>query len=131
MLYSYDLSIPAGTSQIAPYTARIPLTRGYIRHVWLRWRWGVGNLAGFRLSYNGRALYPINLSSFIPSFHDSIEFSDEVSLSEEPYELYLEAYNLDDTYDHSLWIGLLIDRQDSVNTQLIYLGTLLESLVYG
>ena len=110
MLYAVDITIPANTSKDDPYTLDLPITAGVLLRAHIRWRWGSGNLCGIRLLWAELALLPRTLGEWIVSSPYPYEFMMEHAITDVPTSVKIEAYNLDDTYAHNVWVGLELSR---------------------
>jgi len=111
MLYSKDLLIPSGTQEDTPVRAVLPVCEGIVSRVWVRWRWGPGNLCGVRAYYAEFQHWPMSPGEWFPSTTHDLVFDDALPLLFEPLQLVIEGYNLDDVYPHRVWMAFQIDRQ--------------------
>jgi len=117
MLYSVEYSIPANTSKESPARIRLPATWGVATQVWVRWRFGSGNLCGARIFYQESQLWPRSLGEWLPSANESMEWSEWFEISDFPTEFEVECYNLDDTFAHTLFVAVNVQRP-SVSSDL-------------
>ena len=106
MLFCTELAIPANTPRSRPAVAKLQLTRGVVRHVWVRWRFGSGNLCGCVVRWHRFQIWPLTGSSWIPSSSLDLSFDEDFTLVREPYEVEIEGYNTDEIYSHKVWVGL-------------------------
>lgn len=111
MLYTQDLLIPKLTTNKAPLRVTFKVTKGTVRRVWVRWRWGSANLCGARMLYHEFQHWPHAIGRWFPSTTHDLVFSSEVELRNEPFEIALEGYNEDDTYPHRVWVAFEIHRE--------------------
>jgi len=118
MLYSKVVSILANTLPTAPLIVRCPVCEGVITRIWVRWRWGSGNLCGCRLVYEGSQQWPRNLDEwFISNVQDTV-FATEFVVDDVPHHVNVYAYNLDDSFPHTLWVAFEIMR-GRISTKLL------------
>jgi len=125
MLYSKEIRIPANTSKNDPLGVILDVVEGTVKRVWVRWYWGSGNLCGCRLVRGGSQVWPTSLTEWFLSSPYPLTFEEAYPVTDEPLEINIEAYNLDDTYSHTVWVGVLVLRQTLSNrmTQFMeYLG---------
>jgi hypothetical protein len=112
MFFETSLVIPAETPILTPETVTLPVTEGTVERVWVRWHWGSANLCGVRMCYNSFQYWPLTLGGWFPSNPETLEFAQAIPLVNEPFEITVEGYNLDDTYSHTVWVAFLIVRRD-------------------
>jgi hypothetical protein len=113
MLFALSLSVPANTAATAPETAVLRIGPGTITHMWIRWRWGIGNLGGCRISYQGFQHWPLNPDEWFPSTHEPLEFDEQLGIAGDTPTLQVKAYNTDDSYDHTLWVGVEVMQPEA------------------
>jgi hypothetical protein len=111
MLFETSLTIPANTQKENPSRVLLPVSEGTVEKVWVRWRWGSANLCGVRMGYNSFQYWPLTLGGWYPSNVESLEFAESKTLVNDPFEITVEGYNLDDTYEHTVWVAFLILRR--------------------
>ena len=111
MFYSASLTIPANTTILSPTRVLLPVSSGIVRRVWVRWRWGSANLCGVRMLYQEFQHWPLSGSEWFPSSPIPLDFADALPVAQEPLELAIEGYNLDDTYPHTVWVAFEILRE--------------------
>lgn len=110
MLFSASIEIPLSTTQASPLRTTIVATVGVLRRVWIRWRWGIGNLGGCRILYHEFQHWPLSIGDWFPSADEGLEFEESFEITGDPAEFVVEAYNLDDSYPHTLWVAFNILR---------------------
>ena len=131
MFYAISIIVPANTTRDNPKRDTLPVTMGTITRVMLRWRWGIGDLGGCRVLYHETALWPRNRNSWIPSFHESIEYAEGWPLNLDPSELVIETYNTDDTHEHAFWIGVEIMRSRTYREFMIDIARVMQGVING
>jgi len=114
MFYSAQVSIPAQTLAMTPYSTQLVLSEGVIRRVWVRWRFGSGNLCGVRILQATFQYWPLSIGEWFPSTVHPLEFEEYHALVNSPYTLDIEGYNTDDVHSHEVWIGVLVSRVKAV-----------------
>jgi len=62
VIYSVELEIPPQTTKLLAVEATLEANVGTVSQVWVRWRWGSGNLCGVSISHEGVQIWPIILS---------------------------------------------------------------------
>ena len=110
MLYSLQIEVPANTTAEAPLASELQLCAGVIKRVWVRWRFGTGRLCGCRIMRESRQLWPSDPTAWFISGPHEMAWDEWHELSDVPYNVTVEAYNLDDTYLHRLWVAVSVMR---------------------
>jgi hypothetical protein len=109
MLYYVNITTPANTSASEPKEMRLPVSGGIIRRVTVRYRYGSANLCGLRILSHEVQVFPFNKDDFFISMPELYECYLDFPLDQPPYELIIQTYNNDDTYDHLCSVGIEID----------------------
>ena len=112
MLYSVSLVVDPNTSLVAPVGQSLKVTEGFVRRVWVRWRWGSGNLCGARILRASQQIWPNTPRQWFPSGSIVYEFPEDYEVADFPYSFDIEAYNLDTTFSHELWVAFLVLRPE-------------------
>ena len=110
MIYSQEIVIPANTLLAVPSERQLDGVEGGVKRVWVRWRWGSGNLCGAAIYRAGFQVWPTTGNQWFPSSTLDTEFAEDYDVSDEPLHFIIRAYNLDDTYAHTLWVGVSVMR---------------------
>ena len=110
MIYSQEIVIPANTPIHFPVRSEISVVEGVVKRVWVRWRWGSADLCGCAIFREGFQLWPTTGSEWFPSSIHETVFEEMYKIGEEPLHLIVRAWNVDDTFDHKLWIGFSVIR---------------------
>jgi hypothetical protein len=110
MNYFYGVAIPKNTPQLTVVTTEIKLTKGTIDYISLFFPFGCAGLVGIQLWQYGYQLFPTNRDSYYLGDNVLIPFSTIVDISEEPFNLYVKGYNLDDLYNHTVYININMEK---------------------
>lgn len=70
-------------------------------------------------------------SEWFPSSPHPLDFADALPVNQEPLELAVEGYNLDDTYEHTVWVAFEIIRKVGDPILLALLEAIREQGQYG
>jgi len=130
MFFSKSLLIPPNTPRAELVRATIRVTQGVVKHVWVRWRWGVSADGGARILYQGFQFWPLAIGQWFPLSPDPLDFEDYIPLRADPYILTIEAYNEDLVYDEELWIAVSV-MQEREDIFLSHLLNALDIIIYG
>jgi hypothetical protein len=122
VFFAQEWLIPANTPVDDPYHQTFQVCEGVVRKVWVRWRYGVGNLAGCRILRGEFQVWPLTIGEWLSSSHHPIEFEEDYSIGDVPFYLDVYAYNLDDTFDHRLFLGVEILRPGLTGPLADFLG---------
>lgn len=117
MLYSSLVTIPHNTTPAAPLRFRMKVADGVVRKVWVVWRWGSGNLCGARINYEEVQVWPSSPGEWLTSIPHEIEFEEDYVIRGVPRFFHVYAYNVDDTFDHDLWVAFSVLRP-SISSRL-------------
>jgi len=100
LIYEFRLTVPANTPKTAPKRLELRLTAGVI--TWLQWFWppGTHQLGHARVLHHGRQLWPDAVSDDLTDDGHAPAMQEHYRLTR-PYRLLLEAWNEDDTYQHT------------------------------
>jgi len=110
MFFPKTIPIPLATAPAAPLRTTVVATAGTLRRIWIRWRWGIGNLGGCRILYHEFQHWPLSLGEWFPSSDASLDFEVDMEIIGDPAEFVVESFNLDDSYPHTLWVAFNILR---------------------
>ena len=108
MDYVFVLTIPASTLITAPVSTSLRIPEGEIQELRLDFPTGCAGLAHVRLLDLTKQIYPSNLGGYYRG--DGVVFliRDRYTLREAIQEVKLEGYNEDDTYDHTITVGMTV-----------------------
>lgn len=110
MIYCKEISILSGTAMKFPFRSQVDVVEGVVKRVWIRWEWGSACLAGCAIFRGGFQLWPTTAAQW---FHSSIHettFEENYPLRDEPLHFIVNAYNVDDTFPHRVWVAFLVLR---------------------
>lgn len=110
MLFAKSIVIPANTTKANRLVTHFPICDGVIKRVWVRWRWGSGNLCGCRILYESFQVWPLSMTEWFVSIVQDLVFDEDFEIDDVPHTLRVEAYNDDDTFPHTLWIAVSVLR---------------------
>jgi len=110
MNYFYDVLTPNNTPITSIITTPIKLTSGTIDYMSIFFPFGCAALVGVQIWHFGYQLFPTNRTAYYLGDNALIQFNTIVDVSEEPYTLYIKSYNLDDLYDHTIYVNVNMTR---------------------
>jgi hypothetical protein len=132
MDYKFTVKTTANTPAYTPVRTTIKLTAGTITKVWFFHPEGCHGLAYASLWRGGHQLYPTNPEAAYHGNDVPMEFEDNYAL-ETPAELTLKTWNLDDTYDHTLYLRVTVLRGvvDTATQALLDALAIIKALLTG
>jgi len=108
MLHSKHITIPANTTEANATKTRFKVNQGVIYRVWINFPPGCAGLARLRIFHEGHPFLPVDDDAYINGNDYVYEYPVMYEIKEAPEEITIEAWNLDDTYDHTLDVQFLI-----------------------
>ena len=108
MLYSKQITISANTSQANASKSYFKVNKGVISNVWITFPAGCAGLVKLRIYHEGHPFLPVNADNYLRGDNYTFQFPVMYEITEEPMILTVEAWNEDDTYDHTIDILFLI-----------------------
>lgn len=114
MRYNYKLSVPANTPANAPVRQECGLTHGVLTQIRILCAPEGNAVLHSRLLRGGFQLVPLNPEGNVEAAWPPQEWGDHYEVFEEPYSLILEAWNDDDTFAHTVYVGFTLLPQDVV-----------------
>ena len=128
MFFCREIVVPSGIDKENPLRETLLVSYGFLCRVAIRWRYGSSYLCGLRIKYHEFQICPLSLDEWIVSMPDLLSYEENIAIDSQPYELTIELYNSDDTFEHRVWIGLIISREEN---EYIDLRALQSVLGYG
>ena len=127
MFFQCEVLTPANTPASSPIVTRLAVYPGVTRQVWVGFPRGCFALAHLQVWRWGWQLWPWTPQQ---SFHwDNYvyTFEDRYPILNEPLELVVKTWNLDDSYDHTLTFACTVEPAPS-EAELRELREVLEGL---
>lgn len=111
MFFSKEIEVSAQTSKTDPLITTLKLSKGIIRHVWVMWRYGVGNLGGVRILHNEFQVWPMTLGEWLPSSRFPFDSAADYPVTTAAFSVDIHTYNLDDVYPHTVWVAFNMEQE--------------------
>lgn len=104
-LFHY-IAVPRNTTvaNYLSYTMNLP--KGAINRIWVEFPKGCAGLVGFQLWREARQIFPMPYGIWLKSDGATLSFAFTHEITTNPYFVELRVYNLDDTFPHTIWVGL-------------------------
>jgi len=111
MLFKIDLPTPANTSYADRIVTPLRVYPGTVRRVWVGFPHGCFGLCHVKVYQGSWQVWPWDVRT---DFHWNdyvFTFEDFYRITDEPCELRIEHWNLDDSYDHTPFFAVLIEPE--------------------
>ena len=109
MFFQAEILTPANTPQTSPIVTRLSVYPGITDRIWVGFPRGCYGLAHMQVWHWGWQVWPWTPQT---SFHWNdllFTFEDRYPIYEEPLELVIKTWNLDDFYPHTLPFGVTVE----------------------
>ena len=109
MFFQAEILTPKNTLATAPLITRLVIYPGMATEEWVGFPRGCAGLAHVQIWYWGTQIWPytpqtsFHWDEYVFNFHDRYPFL------EEPLELVIKTWNLDDSFPHELLFALTIE----------------------
>ena len=104
--FFHYLQIPKNTAIASFISYIMPLPISQTHRIWIEFPKGCTGLVGFQLWRGVEQIFPLPPGVWLRSDNYTLNFAFTHLIDKEPYEVELRGYNIDDTYQHTIWIGL-------------------------
>lgn len=104
MFYDFKISTAKEITYENRSKTRLKLAKGSIVQCSFLFPPGSIGLLYLQIFRGINQLYPFNTGGFFNTTNETIAFIDDYRLDEPPYELIAHVWNLDDTFEHSVYI---------------------------
>lgn len=118
MFYEYHLTIPPNTPKSSLASLDCPLDYGIITHVEIEFPPGCNGLAGVRVRERDHQLYPTNDGEYFISNAYVIAFQETQRVFSKPFLVFLEGFNVDEIYPHTITLRVALIRPEDTFAQI-------------
>lgn len=108
MRYACSLTIPANTLQSAPVEESLDLPFGRIKQVFVLHPAGSVGLAHVQVFYQTRQIIPATPGESFVGNKTVRDFPDNIPIHEPPFAITIRGWNLDETYEHTIYVELTV-----------------------
>jgi hypothetical protein len=119
MIYSATITTPKNTPREVPLVTRIPLCVGVIHQFSAFFPAGAQGLHRFIVRRAIHQILPTNSSDFFSGEDEHIDNKEFIQIDDEPKDIEIHSWNLDDTYDHTVLVRLGVLRINVVAPWLL------------
>jgi len=104
MEFSYELTIPAGTTQTSPATIDCQLSAGIIHQYSVTFLEGCNGLVSVAAFNGGSQCFPLNLDGAIKGNAETVKKTTFYPLDARPFKLVVKGFSPDCTYAHTVFL---------------------------
>ncbi len=99
----------------------LPIAQGTIERIDLEYPAGCCGLVGIRVINEDWQLVPWNTDQWLSSDDRTFQLPLDYAVTQPPYRLVIYGYNLDDVYNHTIRIGVMLNEKKGSNLGLAIL----------
>lgn len=104
MIYLADISTPANTPVAVPQHTVLSVTVGLVYKLEVIFPPGSSGLMGVAICDGGYQVWPSSNLEWFRGDDEMVSFDDVYVKEQPPFQFDIYTYNLDDTYDHSVFV---------------------------
>lgn len=108
MLFTFAITIPANTPEPTTPTLVLPLVKGQVTQVNVSFPAGHAGLTHLRLRRGLHQVWPANPEGNFSTDNQAIVWPEVYDIDTPPLQLEAYAWNLDDTYPHTITVHITI-----------------------
>jgi len=108
MMYVFTITTPASTPPTAKLKTILPLTRGKITQMSIQYPSGLQGFAHLVITRGLNQLFPTNPDGDFATSNETISWPEEYLLDVDPVQLEAYSWNLDDTFDHTITVRIVL-----------------------
>lgn len=108
MFFEFNITVPANTPQSAPMQQTFPIVKGTINLAAVFIPPGSNGLAHLKVLWGLHQLFPSNQDGDFSASGTQLAWPEEINVDEDPAQLTLVAWNVDDTYDHTIHFSVAL-----------------------
>jgi len=112
-IYAYRIDVPQKITERGEVREEIEIEGEMLRKVSVLIPFGHKALTGLRIRYGAKPLVPFHVEGWLQGDGETLEFDVMWPLPESPCTLIVEAYNEDMCYDHSFYLRLVTDSEET------------------
>jgi hypothetical protein len=119
MIYETRVTVPPNTLEVDAIEETIAIHPGIVNKLFVLWPRRTAGLGHCQIYWKAHQLWPTTPGSDFAGNGIPMEFPEELSINETPYELTVKAWNEDDTYPHTVTVQVGIIMQGQSVTELL------------
>lgn len=110
MYYQAQLVVPRNTLKSNPLVYRLNVYPGVTEEVWVGFPPGCAGLVHVQIWDKGWQVWPTTPGTSFCWDNYIFNFEDRYPITAEPLQFVVKAWNLDDTFDHSIFFAVTIEH---------------------
>lgn len=120
MIFRKGVTTPKDTFETAKKVTRLKLTKGIITKIDISFPIGCAGLLHVAINYGLHQVWPINSDESFAGDGETISFEEHIVVENDPFELMIYTWNLDDTYEHMCAVRIGLRREDETLPLRLY-----------
>ena len=112
MWYQKEITISANTTEANAAETKLHVVRGVIHNVWVHFPAGCAGLARVQILEGLHQIAPTNTGQSFKGDGTDINYREHYELTNFPSWITIKTWNTDDTYDHTIVVGLGILKKE-------------------
>jgi hypothetical protein len=113
MMYVFPITTPPSTPATAKLKTILPLARGKITRVDVQFPSGLQGYAHLAINRGLYQLFPSNADGDFASSQETIWWPENYDIDQGPYQLEAYSWNLDNTYQHTITVRIVMEPLSS------------------
>ncbi len=132
--FAKTITVPKNTPSTSPLADTIEIQAGVIHRVRVSIPSGHAGLTGIHILRGLHQIAPTSGTEWFTGDDAAVDYQEFIEVLESPFMLYLEAYNEDDTYDHTFVVSIgvlpryVLLPQEILQSVLQTMSSLLQSV---
>lgn len=122
MYYHFGISVPANTLKSVPLVTRLPLDQGMVSIVEINFPPGCAGLVSAVLMYGSIQVIPWNADGALYGDNRTFRLDVNLEVKNPPYEFQVKLWSDDDTYAHTVSIGIMVQTNNDASILALLLG---------
>lgn len=122
MYYFFGVPVPPNTLKSAPVDQRLKLDLGTVSFIEIHFPTGCAGLVSCVLLYNSIQILPYNTDEALYGNDRLFKLDVNLPVKEPPFEFTVRAWSEDDTYPHTISVGVMLVEQNAVSMLQLLLG---------
>ncbi len=114
MLYVLEVTIPANTTRSNPLSVTLSVTAGKVTEIEILFPPKHGAFVGARIKDFEHVIFPTNPDEWIIADGVNVDWEENYDIQGAPFTLTFEAFNTDDTFEHTLYFRVVMLEAEKV-----------------
>lgn len=119
MIYRLGITTPANTPEADKQRTNLKLTAGTIHQIDILFPPGPSGLLHVQINRGLSQIWPSNPDESFAADNNVISFNENYEILQEPVQIEVYTWNLDDTYDHQVIVRIGLLRKKSILQRIL------------